>query len=129
MWQTEVASDEYEHRLKRFRKERPREVVSALGNLNSFLLALNAGTLPQNVRKGFVHPEPGGVLAITEKGAGKNAIPIRLYVYPDGGARKLYLITLGDKKSQNVDIGFCKLTLKKIFSEGRNPDVQEEGIR
>lgn len=99
-----------------------------LGNLASLREALNAGARSQDVRTGFIHPEPGGVLAITERGAGKNAVPLRLYVYPDDEAQCLYLITLGDKKSQQTDILFCKNSLKFIHSEGHTPDVQEEDL-
>ncbi len=125
MWEDKV-SDEFERRLKRYGKDRPRETKFVLGNLESFREALNAGARSQDVRAGFIHPEPGGILAITERGAGKNAIPLRLYVYPDDDAQCLYLITLGDKKSQTDDIQFCKKSLKFILSEGQPNDVQED---
>src|SRR5437879_3421061 len=107
MWTVKV-SDEYERRLKRYGKNRPQETKFTLGNLELFLSALNAGASSRNVRVGFVHAEPGGVLAITERGAGKNAVPLRLYVYPDDANQTLYVITLGDKRSQDDDIQFCK---------------------
>jgi hypothetical protein len=121
MWQIKV-SDEYERRLKRFSKIRPNEVTFTLVNLAFFESALNEGAAPQDIRVSFVHAEPGGVLAITERGAGKNATPLRLYVYPDDALRTLYLITLGDKKTQRDDIQFCKKSLEFIRSEGRKTD-------
>ena len=66
MWELKI-SDEYERRLKRYQKERSRETKFVLGNLASFLEALNAGARSQEIRAGFVHAEPGGVLAITER--------------------------------------------------------------
>ena len=127
MWELRI-SDECGLKLKRYTKDRRREIEFVLGNLQSFLSALNKGACSQDVRVGFIHPEPGGFLAITERGAGKNAIPLRLYVYPDDTARVLYLITIGDKKSQPQDILFCKNSLKFLQSEGHATNVQDEGL-
>jgi hypothetical protein len=81
----------------------------------------------RDVKVGYVHPEPGGVLAITQQGAGKNAIPLRMYVYPDDEAKTLYLITIGDKKSQHDDITTtCRSALKFLKPGSTDPHVQEE---
>ena len=123
MWDVKN-SDEYTRRLKRYLKKRPKETKFALANLESFLDALNTGTRPEDIRVGFVHPEPCGVLAITEKGVGKGSIPLRLYIYPDAKGECLYLVTLGDKESQAADILFCKKSMEFLRMEGQAPDVQ-----
>jgi hypothetical protein len=127
MWEVKV-SDEYERRLKRYQKDRPRETKFVLGNLQAFLAALNAGSRSRDIRVGFIHPEPGGVLAVTERGAGGNAVPLRLYVYPDDDSETLFLITMGDKRTQQGDVLFCKRSLKAIRPEGQTPDVQEQDL-
>src|SRR4051812_1787662 len=126
MW-TIKQSDVYERQLKWYLKKHPRETKVVHDNFDTFLGALNAGSHSRNVKAGYVHPEPGGVLAITERGAGKNAIPLRLYLYPDDEKETLYLITLGDKKSQNDDIiQTCRSALKFLTSESTGPHVQQE---
>jgi hypothetical protein len=121
-------SDEYERRLKRYQKKRPRETKFVHDKFDSFMAALNAGARPEDVQTGFVHPEPGGVLAITEKGAGRNAIPLRLYIYPDNTNHIMYVITLGDKQSQSDDLLFCKNSLKAFLPEGPTHDVQGKDL-
>lgn len=49
-----------------------------------------------------------GIVAIEQKGGGKNLAETRLYVYPDVDAEILYLFTIGDKKSQKTDVKTCQ---------------------
>src|SRR5262245_11292227 len=103
MW-TLLPSDDYNRRFKWYEKKRRRELQAILYNLDTFFKALAAGAKPQQVRAGFVHPEPHGVLAILEKGGGGNLRPTRLYVFPDEDEQVLHLLTIGDKQSQGADI-------------------------
>ena len=123
MWDLRPTA-EYERRLKQYVKKRPRETRAVLGNLKSFVEALNAGARPRDVRTGFIHPEPGGVLAVTEQGAGKSTIPLRLYVYPHPDGGTLHLVTLGGKATQAEDVLFCKRSIEFLRTEGQVPDVQ-----
>lgn len=125
MWQL-VPTEEFGRRLRRHVKKHPREAKFTLDNLDTFKRTLDAGTHSQQIRLTYVHPEPGGVLAITERGAGKNAIPLRLYVYPDNESRILHLLTLGDKASQHEDILSCKAWVKANRTEGEHDHGDRE---
>lgn len=75
----------------------------------------------QQVKAGFLHPEPQGVLAIDQKGSGKALAETRLYVYPDEDDEIAHVITLGDKRSQPDDIALCRqfvAELRKKKAEG-----------
>ena len=106
MW-TLVKTDEYERRHKRFEKKRPRELAAVLDNLDTFFTALKAGAKPQQIRLGCIHAEPHGVLALDQKGGGKNLAQTRLYIYPDSDSEVVYVITLGGKDTQAEDIKLC----------------------
>lgn len=54
------------------------------------------------VAAGFIHPEGRGVVAIDQGACGPNAAEIRLYIRP--GDRIVFLIAIGDKRSQQADI-------------------------
>jgi hypothetical protein len=69
MWEIK-ATDEYEKRLKHYRKKRPRELAAVLNNLDTYYKALSGGTKPKQVTFGFVHAEPSDVIAIDQKGGG-----------------------------------------------------------
>ncbi len=108
MWKLRT-TEAYESRFKRFAKKHGRELKAVLSNLDRFLGALNAGSPPLQAKKafGFIHREPGGVVAVDQKGGGPNLAQTRLYVYADDRECVLYLITLGDKASQKDDIRTC----------------------
>jgi hypothetical protein len=106
MWSL-VKTDEYAKRHKRFEKKRPRELAAVLDNLDTFLTTLNAGAKPHQVHMGCIHPEPHGVLALDQKGGGKNLAQTRLYIYPDPEEQVILVITLGDKDTQSDDIELC----------------------
>jgi hypothetical protein len=101
-------SDEFDRRHKRFRKKRPRELAAVLDNLDTVIAALNEGAKSPQIKFGFIHPEPLGLLAIDQKGGGKNLAETRLYILADDSAGVVYAITVGDKQSQAGDIEFCK---------------------
>jgi len=85
MW-TLAKTDEYERRHKRFEKKRPRELAAVLDN-DTFFTALQGGAKPQQIRMGCIHAEPHGVLAIDQKGGGKNLAQTRLLHLPRSGRR------------------------------------------
>ena len=79
------------------------------------------GAKVQQVKAGFLHPEPLGVIAIDQKGGGKALDETRLYVFPDEDEEVLHIITLGDKRSQADDIALCRqfvTELRKTKGEG-----------
>jgi len=105
-------SDIYGARFKRFMKKNKDVVRLILNNLDTYFETLNQGVHPQQIRAGFIHPEPGGVKAIDQKGSrkGVGGTPKegRLYVFPQEQTCILHLITIGDKDSQKADLADCR---------------------
>jgi len=123
VWRT-LQTDEYDRRLKRLHKNRPRETMAVLSNLETFLEALNGGISPKPPAFGFLHVEPSDVLAVDQKGGGNKLAQTRLYVYPDAAKKTLYLLTVGDKSTQRDDIETCKRFVAQIKAL---PDEEREG--
>src|SRR4051812_24411137 len=109
-----VSTDEYERRHKRYVKDHPRELKAVLGNLDTYFESLKAGVKPLQIKHGFMHNEPLGVVAIDQKGGGKSLAQTRLYVYPDAESQKLFVLTLGDKRSQKADIELCRTFVETL---------------
>lgn len=74
---------------------------------------LNAALNPRAIHAGFLHPEPGGVMAVDQKGGGGNLRETRLYTYAQADTRTLHLLLLGDKATQRRDL----VELRKLLSE------------
>jgi hypothetical protein len=101
--------DGYLRRLRQWPKKHKRELAAVLNNLDTFQKALRQGQRPGQARFGFIHPEPGGVLAIDQKGGGPGLSEARLYIFPDEVQQCLFLITIGDKNTQHQqDIDTCR---------------------
>jgi hypothetical protein len=128
MWEIKN-TDEYEKRLKHYQKKHPRELAAVLDNLDTYHRALVGGTRPKQAVFGFVHSEPFDVVAIDQKGGGASLAQTRLYVYPDVTRGILYVITLGDKKSQKDDIAICKDFVKTLPELQGDPDEKENDLR
>jgi hypothetical protein len=77
MWSV-APSDDYVRRHKRYEKKRVRELRAGLDNLDTFLSSLRKGLKVQQVKAGFLHLDPLGVLAIDQKGGGKSLVETRL---------------------------------------------------
>jgi len=104
-------SDFFERKLIRFRKNNKGLDELLFDNLDTCFNALQAGSLPVNIKAGFIHREPDGVKAIDQKGQRKPGMgkpkEARLYFFPDTDTNTLHLITVGDKNSQKADITDC----------------------
>ena len=107
MWKLSPTPD-IEKRVKKHQKKHSRELQNIFDNLDTFFKCLQAGASSGQIHRGFIHPEPSGVLAIDQKGKGSHLKEFRLYIYPDEESETLHLITLGDKNSQSDDIQLCK---------------------
>jgi len=103
MWNTH-ADDEYLSRVQKWPKKYHREYASVHRNPGTFLAALNGGAKLEQIKFGFIHREPQGVLAIDQKGGGQSLKQTRLYVFPHKASEVVHLIALGDKESQKADI-------------------------
>jgi hypothetical protein len=67
------------------------------------------------VKLGFVHDEPDGIKAIDQRGVLKMKLrESRLYVFPEVLGKILYLLTIGDKRSQGEDIQFCREYVRSL---------------
>jgi hypothetical protein len=111
-WQIEP-TDQFTIDKAWYLKKNPRELEAVLNNLIRYVSQLKQSKNAFCVQAGYLHPEPRGVVALDQKGGGPALQETRLYVYPDEGKRILYLITIGNKKSQSDDI---KLTSRFVGS-------------
>jgi hypothetical protein len=125
MWKLE-ATAEYERRHKRYVKDHPRELQAVLDNLDTYFQSLQAGVKPLQIRHGFMHHEPLGVVALDQKGGGRNLAQTRLYVYPDPESETLHVITLGDKRSQPDDIATCRTFVSELRKARQDSDDQAD---
>ncbi len=101
-------SDEFARRQKYYEKKHSRELQAVLANLDFYVASLNNGVLPHQIKSGFIHTEGQGVVAIDQKGQGKNLAQARLYVYAELETETLHIVTLGDKRSQRDDLRTCR---------------------
>ncbi len=103
MWDFDRTA-EFDRSYRRYEKKHPRELKAVLTNLNRVQKVLRDGANPQKLPFGFIHIEQRGVIAIDQKGGGKNLAQTRLYIYIDRIDQTIHLITIGDKSSQPGDI-------------------------
>jgi len=126
MWSL-VKTDEYERRHKRFEKKRPKELAAVLDNLDTVFTALKAGAKPQQIHMGCIHAEPHGMLALDQKGGGKNLAQTRLYIYPDPDSEIVYVITVGAKDTQPEDIKLCAEYVEQLRKKKtQTPEPRKE---
>jgi hypothetical protein len=106
MWKLQPEAD-YEKKARRWPNKYRREFAAVHDNLDALLIALNCGAkVEEAVKRGFIHSEPHGVIAIDQKGGGAGLKETRLYVWLDKTAKLIRLITMGDKNSQRMDIQY-----------------------
>jgi hypothetical protein len=105
MWDYEP-TDEFSRRVKRFAKDHPRELTAVMTNLDRVQKSLREGANPFHLPLGCIHGEQRGVLAVDQKGGGKNLMQARLYIYLDRDSKMIHVITLGDKGTQRADVKF-----------------------
>lgn len=120
MWQIET-TDLFERQERFYQKKRTRELAAIYNNLDRYIAQLNCTNSAVNVRAGYLHPEPGGVIAIDQRGT-KGADKMeetRLYTYADEREKVVYLITIGNKADQSSDIKLSKRFVWENFSPGK----------
>lgn len=102
-----VTTTDYEKARKEFAKKWPEELKGVGSNLRTLITALEVGTKAEQLKSlGFVHSEPSGILAITERGCEKKTKPkaTRLYVFVDEVECEVWVMLLADKSSQSRDL-------------------------
>lgn len=113
-------TDNYDIKYKRYAKKNPKVLEAVLNNLDTYQKALARLGNPQKINAGFIHCKyPHGIKSIDQKGSKGSLKETRLYIYPDVATNTLYLITIGDKKTQSKDIKFCSDFVKKL-RKGKN---------
>ena len=107
MWTLQTEA-EYEKRVEKWPKKHRRELAATLDNLDTFFKALQHGAKLEQIKFGFMHREPRGVIAIDQKGGGQGLKETRLYTYPNRPAEIIHVVTIGDKSSQESDIRYTR---------------------
>ncbi len=106
----------YAGKFKRYHKKNRQATLATLQNLNKYFGALQSGLLPGQLKAGYIHNEPQGVVAIDESGSPGRLRATRLYIYVVVTSTTVHLITIGDKDSQQRDLLDCRkfmATLKR----------------
>ena len=108
-WQ-QITYDEFTKRAKKWNQKRryTRELKAMLSNYETIVETLSLGANPDQIIKfGFVHPEPKGMWAIDQKGAGPGVAETRMYVFAEKENKTLHVFTIGTKETQESDIRNC----------------------
>ena len=106
----------FNEKLKSFRKRYPREVSVLFNNLKRYIMAIEGLKDIKSFRAGYLHPERNGIVAIGQSSADKRLGALaetRLYIHVRIRDDTVYLLTIGDKRSQPTDI----ITSKKLITE------------
>jgi hypothetical protein len=119
MWQVQPEA-EYEKRARKWPKKHQREFVATHDNLDTYLTALNCGAQIEQIKFGFMHSEPRGVVAIDQKGGGVGLKETRLYTYPNKSRQVVHLITIGDKSTQKTDIQYSSEFVAGLIKSQQN---------
>jgi len=128
MWQIEPTTG-WERDHKHYARKRPNELAAVLRNLDRYMKFLAVSKNSKGLQAGYLHHEPGGVVAVDQKGGGANLQETRLYTYADDNAKTVYLIAMGDKDTQHADIEYCKQfvkTLRNAVEGDRDDDGKKE---
>jgi len=116
-WQL-VPTEQYEVAFADYNEDRPNELSAIIANLSKYHDTILQLGHPQQITGKYVHKESKGVRALDESGSGLNNLQAtRLYLYPDVKSKKIYLLTIGNKKSQKKDIKYCEGIVDQLRSE------------
>lgn len=109
-------TDEFSRAAKWYSKKHTNEFIAVTANLDKYFNALQNLGNPLQITAGFIHNEPDGIIALDQKG-GKQKVKLqqaRLYIFPYLKEKVLYILTIGDKRSQSNDINYCRKFVRKI---------------
>ena len=102
-------------RFKRIKKNHKKEFISCFNNLNKIkdLLEKGAKLSELHYHPAFFRSEGKGLFRVGESGV-RSAKALRLYVYPDGKTRTIYILGIGTKETQQADIAAAKTIIKRL---------------
>lgn len=109
------------NRLKRYTRKHFRESASCYENLTKLCEVLNSGFTIQQAETGlgFLSSEGGDIYRIAQRGVA-HAKETRLYVLVVVLGNSLYVLTIGDKDTQQRDLQHCReiaANIKKTLEE------------
>ena len=113
-----VRTDLFDRRAAEYNKNHKPQLKAVLSNLERYTDYIQTAPFARLMSAHFIHPEGRGLVALTEKGYKPKQPPTRLYVYPQQNSKTLYLITIGDKRSQKQDIKDCYRFIDSLSTEG-----------
>ena len=105
-------------RFKKFNKQHPEEYASCFANLNKIKGILESGHCVNNFKVGFFRAEGSGLYRIGQTGI-PSAKESRLYISIDEAERKIYILGIGTKETQQKDIIDAKKQIQKMKSNER----------
>ena len=122
VWTIE-STQKYISDYKRYEKKMNNELIATLNNAHTYYNSLNRGVNPLQIKSGFIHSEPDGIVAIDQRGSTKvlgkklKLKQTRLYIYPDVERKILHFLKIGNKNSQSDDLKYCKKEVNQIRSQ------------
>jgi hypothetical protein len=104
------------NRIKHYAKKHRREYVSFLANLADVITVLNSGAAVTAIPYGFFRSEHEDVYRIGQTNV-KHPHETRLYVYACVIRTTIYVLTVGDKSTQQSDINACHAKARELKSQ------------
>jgi hypothetical protein len=111
-------TDKFLRKYKLFENKYPSQLIAMWNNLDTYMKVLQKTDNPLVITGGYIHPEGQGIVAIDQTKAEVKLKETRLYVYPDTRTKNLFLLIIGDKRTQKDDIQYAKKCVKKIRESG-----------
>ena len=104
-WEYKTASCFSRSTAARICKKHPKEFQNVFQNLDTYKKTLDEGVSLEQAKRTlpFIHNEKNGLLAIDQRPP-KGGFQLRLYIYPHEQTQTIYVITIGDKQTQQNDI-------------------------
>ena len=106
-------------RFRQYAKKHFNEFASCFKNLDRLRAALEDGMTLQQCSFGFFGSEGKDVYRIGQSGI-PNAHETRLYIYVEIAGTEIYLLTIGDKNTQSLDIEWCHTIVEQIRKRKTN---------
>ena len=101
------------NRMKHYAKKHRREFVSCVANLADVITALNHGSAITAIPFNFFRSEHEDVYRIGQTNV-KHPHETRLYVYACVVKTTIYVLTVGDKSTQQADINACHAKARNL---------------
>ncbi len=101
------------NRFRQYKKKHPLEFEACVRNLDRLVGAFEHGMTLQQCTFGFFRSEGANVYRIGQSCMG-SAHETRLYIYIRITGQEIYLLTIGDKNTQQRDILWCHSTVEEI---------------